>query len=160
MELITLNDASQISGKSIQTIRRMIKQKKVHVKKQKTPQGFNYLVIKESLAEYMNSASQTLTSQDSQPGNQQEDSINQVPVQGVIQDYSRDHRAITQTIEDTFHKELGQFNSTLQKLIDQNEKDKSNFFQLIKTFQDRVVILENQIKQLEAPQAGWWQFWK
>jgi len=132
MQLININEAAKISGKSIQTIRRMIKQKKISVRRQKTPQGFNYLIIKDSLVEYLNRDTQMHT---------QGTETNQIP--------DREHRPIM---------ELEHFNATIQKLIEQNERDKGNFFQLIKTFQDRVVALENQIKLLEAPKKRWWQF--
>ncbi|MEK9132122.1 MAG: hypothetical protein AAB606_00205 [Patescibacteria group bacterium] len=147
MELLTINEAALFSGKSIQTIRRMIKQKKVTVKRQKTPQGFNYLVIKDSLLESISRASQTPTQ-----------------AEPIIQEDTREHRPITEAtspdLEQVFRREIGQFNTTIQKLVEQNQKDKEGFFQLIKTFQDRVVVLEDQIKQLGAPQASWWQFWK
>ena len=56
--------------------------------------------------------------------------------------------------------DLGMFKDTVQKLIDQHEKDKENFFRLIKTFQDKVVVLENQVKLLAEPKKKWYQIWK
>lgn len=143
MELITINDAATFSGKSIQTIRRMIKQKKIRVKRQKTPQGFNYLIIKDSLAEFLISHTQTATQPDV-----------------TTRPDMREHRAIDPQFGDAFQAEMERFNTTTQKLIEQNQRDKENFFQLIKTFQDRVFALENQIKLLEAPVRRWWKFWK
>lgn len=130
MQLININEAATLSGKSIQTIRRMIKQKKITVRKQKTPQGFNYLVDKDSLTQAIVSS----------------------------QDIEREHRPITAPSGEDFKAEAERFNSTIQKLIEQNERDKENFFQLIRTFQDRVGTLENQIKLLEAPKKRWWRF--
>jgi site-specific DNA-cytosine methylase len=52
------------------------------------------------------------------------------------------------------------FKDTVQKLIDQHEKDKENLFRLIKTFQDRVVVLENQVKLLAQPKKKWYEIWK
>ncbi len=143
MELITINDAAAFSAKSIQTIRRMIKQKKIRVKRQKTPQGFNYLIIKDSLAEFMNSHTQTTT----QP-------------HVTTQTETREHRTIDSPSGGDFQAEMERFNTTIQKLIEQNQRDKENFFQLIKTFQDRVFALESHIKLLEAPARRWWKFWK
>jgi len=48
----------------------------------------------------------------------------------------------------------------MQKLISQHEKDKENLFRLIKSFQDRMIVLENQVKMLESPKKRWYQFWK
>lgn len=50
-QYISIKDASEMSGKSIQTIRRMIKSKKLRYRKDRTPQGFNYLIELSSLAE-------------------------------------------------------------------------------------------------------------
>lgn len=143
MQLLTINEASALAGKSIQTIRRMIKQKKVQVKRQKTPQGFNYLVVKESLITYL--------SQTEQPS-----------IQGIsdTHEVSREHQSVSPPFEDRFKTEIDHFNSTIQKLMDQHEKDKTNFFELIKTFQDRATELENRVKLLSSPRPGWWQFWK
>ncbi len=177
-ELITIIQAAQISGKSIQTMRRMIKQKKLRVKKQKTPQGFNYLIVKTSLDELMNDAHSKAFFNDypSTPVTQQQNPINQqtqersAPIitqaeqattyEMPTQETTREHRSINQELIDEFRGEVGKFNTTIQKMIEQSQSDKQNFFDLIKTFQDRVIVLENQIKQLEAPKPSWWKVWK
>lgn len=150
MELININEAAALSGKSIQTIRRMIKQKKVKVKKQTTPQGFNYLIIKESLFAIAQQPDQTTK----QAGGQQLTSTRTTSQTG-----DREHRPLDSLDFGLIKSELGTFNSTIQKLISQSERDKENFFSLIKTFQDRIVMLENHIKLLEAPKKKWWQLW-
>ena len=154
MNLITINQAAEISNKSVQTIRRMIKQKKIHVKKQRTPQGFNYLIIEDSFNKFMEAAKAV-----------------EVATDPDIQEIEREHRPISQNFEEDFRGQLDNMNSTIQKLIDQNERDrqklmelgerdKENFFGLIKTFQDRVVVLENHIKLLESPKKNsWWKLW-
>ena len=43
-EYISIQEAADLTGKSIQTIRRAIKTKKVEFKRRKTPQGFNYQI--------------------------------------------------------------------------------------------------------------------
>ncbi|MFA5948478.1 MAG: hypothetical protein WC806_05975, partial [Candidatus Gracilibacteria bacterium] len=48
-KLISIQEASDISNKSIQTIRRAIKAKKIIYRRKKTPQGFNYLIDFDSL---------------------------------------------------------------------------------------------------------------
>lgn len=154
MELITILEAAQISGKSIQTIRRMIKQHKIKVKRQKTPQGFNYVIIKDSLLEFVKRSSQVDTHEVSIDESSDELSTHQLP------EINREHRSIDEEFREEFKNELGQLNTTIQKLIEQNDRDKGNFFQLIKTFQDRIYVLEDQIKLLEAPKSTWWQFWK
>ena len=145
MEFITINDASSLAGKSIQTIRRMIKRRKIQVKKQKTPQGFNYMVIKESLLDFMKNNTEV----------EVEETETTEPTPGIQNE--REHRPIENSGIDLLKAELSGFNTTMQKLIDQNQNDKQNFFQLIQTFQDRVVALEGQIKLLEAPKKRWWQ---
>lgn len=143
MQFISINEAAQVSSKSIQTIRRMIKQKKIQIKREKTPQGFHYLILKDSLLGFINEHDQTITQKASS-----------------IQEGNRMHRSITPSNSEDLKKEFDRLNTTIQKLIEQNEHDKENFFQLIKTFQDRNLTLEEKIKLLEAPQLSWWQFWK
>lgn len=143
MQLLTISEAASTTNKSIQTIRRIIKQKKIQVRRQKTPQGFNYLIIKDSLFDYIAKTSQ-------------------VDSQTVLDSQvdSREHRPITTPAEEAFKAEVDRFNTTIQRLIEQHEKDKSNLFELIKTFQFRAKELENQVKMLSAPKSNWWQFWK
>lgn len=155
MELVTIVEAAQLSGRSIQTIRRMIKRRQIKVKRQKTPQGFNYLIVKKSLSRLPDLDSQTTTHTDTQTTTQSGN-------QNILgsQATTREHKGISPDFESVFRREVGNFNSTIQKLIDLHDRDKTNFFQLIKTFQDRVVSLEDQIKMLEGPKPRWWQFWK
>lgn len=50
-QYIAIKEAADLSGKSAQTIRRMIKSKKLKYRKDRTPQGFNYLIDLESVKE-------------------------------------------------------------------------------------------------------------
>lgn len=50
--LLTIQEASKFSGKSTQTIRRLLKNNKIKCRKQRTPQGFNYQLDRDSLAKY------------------------------------------------------------------------------------------------------------
>lgn len=72
-----------------------------------------------------------------------------------------------QTVEDNTKFILNYFNDTLQQIVKQHERvirqyeeDKRNLFNLVETFQQRIVNLEHHIRQLEAPKKKWWQFWK
>ena len=141
-DFISIKDASEISGKSIQTIRRMIKSKKIKFKKEKTPQGFNYLVDLEDMITFYNIDRSTTVGL-----NKQETSTNQetaVVAQAQVQ------QSIQPAIE---------FNATLTKLIDQHSKEKENLFNLIENFQNKVVNLENQIKIERMNNKAWWKFW-
>lgn len=148
MEFITITEAANLTSKSIQTIRRMIKRKRVQVRRQKTPQGFNYMVDRHSLEAY-------LQNRDSIMGNQTMSNVGTANASlPYSSNYERKHLGLN---EQFFVREIERFTGTVEKLVAQNEKDKENFFGLIKTFQDRVVVLENQIRLLEAPKRRWWQ---
>ena len=142
MEYITLSQAANMTGKSVQTIRRMVKRKRVQIRRQKTPQGFNYLIDQNSLMLYLNSREANVNNQSSLPSS--------IPSLS----YERVHTGIDENVR---ARELERLTITIEKLITQGEKDKENFFSLIKTFQERVAVLENQIKLLEAPKPRWWQ---
>ncbi len=159
MQLITITEAASTANKSIQTIRRMIKQKKIQVKRQKTPQGFNYLIVKDSLLTAVAAINEAATHELPEEMTPEVDSTIH-DVTATTQPMERDHRAITQELHDTFQAQFERFGATINTLIEQNTRDKDNFFQLIKTFQDRVITLENHIKLLEAPAAPWWKFWE
>jgi hypothetical protein len=152
---LTIQEASELANKSIQTIRRMVKSKKVVTKKEKTPQGFIYLVEKTSLEEFMNiqksGDARVHKSTVRDAATTQEDPISEEKSAQKNTHSSNDYSQ--------WRNEASQFNSTIQKLVEQNERDKDNFFNLIKTFQERVQILENHIKMLEAPPGKWWNFW-
>lgn len=146
MEFITITEAANLTGKSIQTIRRMIKRKRIQVRRQKTPQGFNYMVDKYSLQAY-------LQNRDNQMNNQilgMTSGSTPLPYQSS----ERKHGGLDESL---FAREIDRLTNTIEKLVSQNEKDKDSFFGLIKTFQERIGILENQIKLLEAPKKRWWQ---
>lgn len=144
MDFISITDAATFTGKSIQTIRRMIKSQKVRVKKEHTPQGFVYLIEKDSLK---NLSSDSLLAMHRTHG-------------GLVTDQAASQAEMfdAKKMADEWKAEMGKFNDTVQKLIEQSQKDKDNFFNLIKSFQERVMQLESHIKLLEAPKKKWWQF--
>lgn len=139
---LTIQEAAKLSGKSIQTIRRAVKSKKLNARKKKTPQGYNYMIDKDALVVAYN-----LVISEQKEEKKKKKKISETP---------RKLAEKGATAED-----MKMFKDTVQKLMDQNEKDKENFFRLIKTFQDRVVALENQVKLLqEPPKKKWYQVWK
>lgn len=139
--LISIQEAADISKKSLQTIRRAIKAKKIKVKKSKTPQGFNYLIDKDSLCKFY--------------GIKLED------------DYPRQHSAKEKTSfkikSETMPVEIEDFKSfvqTLKTVISQHNEERQNFLRLVNTLQEKIFVLENQVNLLKAPQPKWFQFWK
>ena len=135
-DFITIKDASEISGKSIQTIRRMIKSKKIKFKKEKTPQGFNYLVDLEDMITFYNiDRAQTA-------------GLNRPQEEGEVE--TQEVALATQTNTNQIQPVM-EFNNTLTKLIDQHSKEKENLFNLVN--------LENQIKIERLSNKSWWKFW-
>lgn len=142
---LSIQESAEISNKSIQTIRRAIKSKKLKSRKRKTPQGYNYMIDKESLISLYDVRS-IFDEQTKDKKKEKEDKISKTPRKLSKQYLTKD--------------DLGMFKDTVQKLIDQHEKDKENLFRLIKTFQDRIVGLENQVKLLAEPKKKWYEIWK
>ena len=141
---LTIQEAAELSSKSVQTIRRAIRSKKIKSRKKKTPQGYNYMIDKDSLVSVydLKKANAEVVSEKKKSSAKISKNAKKIAKQYLTQD------------------DLGIFKETVQSLIDQNEKDKENFFRLIKTFQDRVVVLENQVKLLAQPKKKWYQIWK
>ncbi len=137
--LLSIQEAAEISGKSIQTIRRAIKSRKVSCKRKRTPQGFNYMISRDSLVGYYKlQASQ----------------------------FDRDHVAIKESSNRSVSKEfaslddLKKMQKDIEVVLDEHKKEKESFMRFMKAFQDRFVILENQLKLLEQPKKRWFGFWK
>ena len=149
---LTIQEAAMLSGKSIQTIRRAIKSKKLKAKKSKTPQGYNYIVDRESLISIYE-----IKNADEIKVKPQEDENESKESDELKSEVAKTQKKLSKQFITT--EELGLFKDTIQKLIDQHEKDKENLFRLVKSFQDRMVVLENQVKMLEAPKKKWYQFW-
>jgi hypothetical protein len=46
-------------------------------------------------------------------------------------------------------------------LLEEYKKEKESFMRFMKAFQERFVVLENQLKLLEEPKKkSWFKFWK
>lgn len=137
--LITIQEAAEISGKSVQTIRRAIKAKKLKARKKKTPQGYNYGVDKESL-------------------------IKQYKIRLTTQEKSKTgikkkKNALAEEVPS--FRDIRRIQSDIEDLMEEQRKTKENFMRFMKTFQERFVLLENQLKLLEEPKdKKWYQFWK
>jgi hypothetical protein len=141
---LTIQESAKLANKSIQTIRRAVKSKKVKSRKKKTPQGYNYMIDKDSLVSTYNL--KVIFDEQMKEKQKSREKISKTP-----RKLSKQYLT---------HDDLGIFKETVQNLLDQHEKDKENFFRLVKTFQDRMVALENQVKLLEAPKKKWYQVWK
>jgi excisionase family DNA binding protein len=141
--LYTIHEAAAYVNKSVQTIRRALKTKKLQAKKKKTPQGFNYLIKEESLLE--------LYKNERQHG-------------GINMEKSlRDAEQTSLVVEYASKEDFDEQKKTLNSLVDENRKDKETFMRFVKVFQDRFTALESQVKLLEEPAGSrrkWFQFWK
>lgn len=140
-QYISIKDAAKVSNKSIQTIRRAIKSNKIGYKKQKTPQGFNYLIDRESFFNEYNIS--------------RADTTKRIP--------SNETTQITElaTLQmESFQTQLTEFSETMRTLVEQHAKEKENLFKLIETFQNKVISLENKLKLVEENMSrSWWRFW-
>lgn len=163
---ITIKAAARLSGKSIQTIRRMLKAKKVKFKKDKTPQGFNYLIDRDSLVEYFElEKGVTIETPKEKPvakAQEAESSVaeaisnEQAQVQQsteMMVSQERDHQRIVQ------YEPVKEFNDTIQKIVEQHGKEKENLFKLVESFQNKVISLENKLKAEQVGKKKWYQLW-
>ncbi len=149
---ITIKDASELSGKSIQTVRRLIKSKKVKFRRDKTPQGFNYLIDESSFVEFYNIAR------------------SQKPIKAKKETSAKTTKAVTSkknTPQESksLSKSEGfeaavEFNDTLRHLIKQHSTEKESLFKLIDSFQGKVIALENRLKiESEKSNKPWYRLW-
>lgn len=145
--LLTIHEAASLSGKSVQTLRRALKSKKLTAKKEKTPQGFNYLIEEDALVKLYRITKSAR--QHAGIKNENETPLATAEQTSLVQEYvTRD--------------EIAEQTKVLNKLVDENRKDKETFMRFVKVFQDRFTALENQMKLLDEPgkKKRWFQFWK
>lgn len=154
--LITITDAASLSGKSIQTIRRAIKAKKIKVKKQKTPQGFNYLIVKDTLLEcYQIGERQEL--REIPIERHTDESITNLDIQETIPSESVslvDQEALART-----EQSVRALDEKVNEVVLRYSHEREQVTQVMKDFKDRVLILENQVRMLQAPKKAWYKFW-
>ena len=145
-EFISIQEAADLSRKSVQTIRRAIKAKKIKFKRRKTPQGFNYWISRTSIVEVYK-IKEVAPKAAAAPKAAKKETI-KVPK-------ATDDKTITINADD-----FKSFAHTMEKLISQHNDERQSFLQLVNTLQERIFVLENQLNLLKAPQKSWYQFWK
>lgn len=137
---ITIQEAADLSGKSIQTIRRAVKSKRLVHRRKKTPQGFNYLVNRESVIE---TYKLRIPKTERKAGR-----LNKGNVANEPREFA--------TVDD-----LKKLQGDIEQLLDEHEKAKESFMRFMKTFQEKFMVMENQLKLLEQPKdKKWYHFWK
>lgn len=150
-EYISIQDAAKISGKSVQTIRRAIKAKKLKVRKKKTPQGFNYKVKTSSVYEVfkIKAPKENTVKTDKSPKKEKP---------------SNRKSAVTKQSEKEISIEANDFKDfvkTMETLLAQHNEERKSFLQLVNTMQEKIFVLENQLNLLKAPpKKRWFSFRK
>lgn len=145
-KLISIQEAADLSNKSVQTIRRAIKSKKLKHRRQKTPQGFNYMVNYESLCSIYGIK----------------------PIPNVKEEPVKEENKIAKpkkeaTKDDGFFVTTDDFKnltSSLEKMVTQHSEERQNFIRLVDTLQEKIFVLENQLNLLQTPKKRWYQVWK
>lgn len=140
---ISIQEASDLSKKSIQTIRRAIKAKKLKIKKQKTPQGFNYLINYELFCQFY--------------GTKNENTIKEAIKKETNLTNPKKRKSsdgIYVSVED-----FKNLTATLEKMVAQHSDERQNFIRLVDTLQEKIFVLENQLNLLKTPPKKWYQFW-
>jgi len=148
---LSIQEAADLSKKSIQTIRRAIKAKKLKCKKKKTPQGFNYLISQESLSELYKieipeKEEKVIPSKKKDNAKKSEKPTSKKKKKSMLVK-SNDFKSFAETME---------------KFLMQHSEERQNFLRLINTLQERIFVLENQLNLLKEPEQNksWYQFWK
>ena len=145
--MLSIQEAAEICGKSIQTIRRAIKNRKISAKRKRTPQGFNYMVSRDNIIA-LYKLDKNLFQHHHEKGS-------------LDVEMGRDPSLTSNKNDYVTKNDLHDVQSRMEELLDEYRKEKENFMRFMKIFQERFLILENQIKLLEAPrQKRWYQFWR
>ncbi len=155
-DLLTIQEAAELSDKSVQTIRRAVKAKKLKHRKQKTPQGFNYLIDQDSLNElYELGLKKAETETEEVTESKAEKAEDSTAV--VAQEAKTEEESDTVSISST---DFLDFKSSFEKMVSNHSEERQNFLRLINTLQEKIFVLENQVNLLQAPKKKWYQVWK
>ncbi len=152
-EYITIQDASELSGKSVQTIRRAVKAGKLKAKKKRTPQGFNYSISKTSLSEFYGVVF-----------NDVEETVSEAPkaveTTMKVENAIEKEQPIVSGSEFITRDDFKALSKTLEKMVDQHSDERQNFLRLVNTLQEKIFVMEGQINVLREPQKKWFRLWK
>lgn len=136
---LTIQESAEISGKSIQTIRRALKTNRLVHKRKRTPQGFNYLISRDSLMNIYKLQASLFEREKGGLDLKKKNGTDNAPVSW---------------------EDFKKFQHEVENMLSDNKKEKENFMRFMKAFQDRFVILENQLKLIEQPnKKRWYKFW-
>ncbi len=139
---ISIQDAADLSKKSVQTIRRAIKAKKISARRKRTPQGFNYMVELDSLNNAFGLKPVKEESKETKKS---------APVKKTSE--SKDISIGANDFKD--------FVRTMETLLAQHNEERKSFLQLVNTLQEKIFVLENQLNLLKAPpKKRWFSFRK
>lgn len=158
--LLTINEAADFLGKSTQTIRRLVKQRKIKYRRKRTPQGFNYFIEKNSLvplsgdpedqdteeetplAHNQIAQNQTIQNQTNEAPEEEEeemDDLQDIPLEGVVENVSVFSQPLSQERNPQSHTQ----NHDRYEYI----SDFHNIFQ--GTFQELIKQQERVLNQME-----------
>lgn len=151
-QFITLQEAAESSGKSQQTIRRAIKSKKLVVRKNKTPQGFVYLVDKTSLFALYKSEETREEEQTQVPPSQNADQLSMREKQ-----VEKEWKELTS--QKSEYAAMREFQKLLRDIVEQHQREREHSSRLLRDIQEKMMFLEYQVMMLQAPEKKWWQFW-
>ncbi len=144
-KFLSIQESADLSKKSIQTIRRAIKAKKLKHRRSKTPQGFNYMINYESLCKLYGIKPEP---------NVKEELKEEIKLTKTKSKKGKSKKGIYVSTDDFVH-----LTSTLEKMVSQHSEERQNFIRLVDTLQEKIFVLENQLNLLKSPEKKWYQFW-
>lgn len=170
-EFITIHEAADISGKSVQTIRRALKTKKIKFRKKGTAQGFNYLISRSSILDFYkvrNSFANREVNEvlDENQGKIPFEASEAAAIKNEVRNEVKNEKLIEETAAKSFEsfsvsaEDFKNFTKTLERMVTQHSEERQNFLRLVNTLQEKIFILENQMNLLQSPRKRWYQLWK
>lgn len=159
-DFIDINLAASISGKSLQTIRRAIKAKRISARKKKTPQGFNYFISKQSVIDFFQIKNSSLKEIPIENRSDVHDLNPASQLSSQATGHSDSQKSSSLSDVALNPAELKELKKMLQSLMTQYQKEREQIGSAITDLQGRLLIAENQVRLLSAPKKSWWKFWK
>ncbi|MBI5152119.1 hypothetical protein HZA39_01150 [Candidatus Peregrinibacteria bacterium] len=152
-QFIALREAAGLSGKSEQTIRRAIKSKKLVVRKNRTAQGFVYLVDKTSLFALYKREDVYTEAQTPPPPSHDADQLS-------IREKQVEKEWKELTSQKSEYAAMREFQKLLRDIVEQHTREREHSSKFLRELQEKVMFLEYQVMMLQAPKRKWWKFWE
>lgn len=168
---LSLHEAALVSGRSVQTIRRMVKFGQLRARRKRTPQGFQYMIDREHLLTFTRALAREIPEeteetetvrmrdvQEISPEQETAQKMNKETFSLVQQPETGKTRKTTATPMQAERDLLLSLHQTIRDLLEHQARERQQFLDLFKNLQERITFLEEQARTFQQKKKRWYEF--